>query len=342
MRRRRLMAMAVAVLAALAALGLSACGEKQEAVTGAAGSTQQFTMMLDWTPNADHVGIYQALADGDFAKAGLDVHVQIPSNPASPLELLAAGKVDAAISYEPEVLLARNQGQALVSVAAIVQEPLTSIVSVGSKHITSPADLRGKRVGDAGIPYQHAYLATILAGAGVPASSVKEINVGANLVPAMLSGRVDATLGAYWNYEAIELAMLHKHPNVIHMQQVGVPNYDELVVVVTKNEIVNHPDVVRRFVQALGRGYESARSDPQAAVNNLVRASPGLDPKLQLASVKATLPAFFPSNPNLPWGWQDPSQWNAYGNWMLKNHLISVPNAVLDASTNELLAGQGL
>jgi putative hydroxymethylpyrimidine transport system substrate-binding protein len=332
----------IPLIAAIVALALAGCGEKQETVTGSPSSTQQLTLMLDWFPNADHVGIYQALAEGDFAKAGLDVHVQVPSDPAAPLKLLAAGKVDAAVSYEPEVLLARNQGLALVSVAAIVQRPLTSIVSIGSKHITTPAQLRGKRVGDAGIPYQHAYLTTILAQAGVPASTVKEINVGANLVPAMLSGRVDATLGSFWNYEAIQLAMLKKHPNVIHMEQVGVPTYNELVVVVRKDTIVNHPDVVRRFVQALGRGYEAVRRNPQAAVANLVHASSGLDPKLQLASVEATLPAFFPSNPADPWGWQDPKQWTAYGQWMLKNHLISDPNAALDASTNELLAGQGI
>jgi putative hydroxymethylpyrimidine transport system substrate-binding protein len=340
--RRPVARVLVAALVTALALTAAGCGEKKEAVAGSSGSAQKLTLMLDWFPNADHVGIYQALAEGDFTKADLDVHVEIPSDPADPLKLLAAGKVDAAISYEPEVLLARNQGLPLVSVAAIVQEPLTSIVSIGSKHIKTAAQLRGKRVGDAGIPYQHAYLQTILAHAGVPASSVKEINVGSNLVPAMLSGRVDATLGSYWNYEAIQLAQLHKHPNVIHMQDVGVPTYDELVVVVRKNTIVNHPDVVRRFVQALARGYESARRDPQAAVTNLVHASPGLDPKLQLASVRATLPAFFPSNPAHPWGWQDPAQWNAYGEWMLTNHLISAPNAVLDASTNELLAGQGL
>jgi len=126
------------------------------------------------------------------------------------------------------------------------------------------------------------------------------------------------------------------------MEDVGVPTYDELVLVVRKNTIVNRPDYVRRFVQALARGYESARSNPRAAVANLVHASSGLDPKLQLASVRATLPAFFPTSPAHPWGWQDPAQWNAYGQWMLSNHLISQPNAVLDASTNELLAGQGL
>ena len=339
--RTRLMRTRIAALM-LTALLLAGCGEKKNALTPAAGSAQNVTVMLDWFPNADHVGLYQGLAEGDFSRAGLDVHVEVPSDPSTPLQLLAAGKVDFAISYEPEVMLARNQDEALVSVAAIVQQPLTSIVSIGSKHITTPAQLRGKRVGDAGIPYQHAYLTTILAHAGVPASSVKEINVGDNLVPAMLSGRVDATLGAYWNYEAIQLAQMGKHPNVIRMDQVGVPTYNELVVVVRASELTNHIDVVRRFVQALARGYESVRRDPDAAVANLVRANPSLDPKFQLASVKATLPAFFPSQPGQPWGYQDQTQWNLYGQWMLSNHLVSDPNAVVDASTNEVLAGQGV
>jgi putative hydroxymethylpyrimidine transport system substrate-binding protein len=330
------------LLLALLCLPLAACGEKKETITSARASAQSLTLMLDWLPNADHVGIYQALAEGDFAKAGIDLHVQVPANPASPLELLAAGKVDAAISYEPELLLARNQNQPLVSVASIVQEPLTSIVSLGSKHITTPARLRGKRVGDAGIAYQHAYLQTVLAHAGVPASSVKEINVGANLVPAMLGGEVDATLGAYWNYEAIQLAQLGKHPNVIRVDQAGVPTYDELVLVVREQTLVAEPGLIRRLVQAMARGYESTRADPTAAVANLVRANPGLSAKLQTASVRTTLPAFFPSNPNDPWGWQDPTRWNAFGQWMLSNHLISNPAAVADASTNEELAGQGL
>lgn len=331
-------------LVAVLALTLAGCGEKKETIAPTKGSAQPLSLMLDWFPNADHVGIYQALAEGDFARAGLDVHVQIPSNPAAPLQLLAAGKVDLAISYEPEVMLARQQGEPLVSVAAIVQQPLTSIVSIGSKQIRTPADLRGKTVGDAGIPYQHAYLTTILAHAHVPASSVREVNVGANLVPAMLSGRVDATLGAYWNYEAIELQQLGKRPNVIRMNQVGVPSYDELVVVAREDELTGGQIAhVRRFVQALGRGYESVRSNPTAAVANLVRANPSLDTKLQLASVKATLSSFFPAGASAgePWGWQAPSQWNAYGNWMLSEHLISNPEAVDGASTNEVLAGQG-
>jgi putative hydroxymethylpyrimidine transport system substrate-binding protein len=324
-----------------ATIGLAACGEQKDTLNAPAGSSQRLSVMLDWFPNADHVGLYQALADGEFKRAALDVHVQVPSDPATPLKLLAAGKVDMAISYEPEVLLARNQGLPLVSVAAIVQKPLTSIVSLGSKGITSPTQLRGARVGDAGIAYQHAYLTTILRHAGVPDGTVKETNVGSNLVPALLSGRVKAVLGAYWNVEAIQLAQMHKHPKVIRMDQVGVPPYDELVLVVRRATITNHPDVIRRFVQALARGYESARRDPAGAVQNLTKASSGLNPKLQLASVRATLPVFFPGGKH-PWGWQDPAQWNAYGRWMMDHHLISNPNAVADASTNELLAGQGV
>ena len=176
----------------------------------------------------------------------------------------------------------------------------------------------------------------------MPASSVNEINVGANLVPAMLSGRVDATLGAYWNYEAIQLQQMGKHPNVIRMNRVGVPNYNELVVVVRQSTLAKQPDKIRRFLQALARGYQSVRANPTAAVDNLVRANPGLDRKLQLASVRATLPAFFPSGSSNPWGYQDQVQWNSYGQWMLHEHLITNPAAVANASTNEVLAGEGL
>jgi putative hydroxymethylpyrimidine transport system substrate-binding protein len=321
----------------LAAAGLAACGEKKEAVTPA--STQSLTLMLDYFPNADHVGIYRALDEGDFKAAGLDVHVQPPSDPSLPLKLLASGKADVAISYEPELMLARDKGEPLVSIGAIVQHPLTSIISI--KGIRSPGQLRGKRVGDAGIPYQHAYLDTILTHAGVPVPSVRETNVGFDLVPAMLSGRVDATLGAYWNYEAIQLAMAHRHPDVIRMETVGVPDYDELILVVTRKTLAEKTAQLRRFVQALARGYESVRRDPAAGVAALVHLTTGLDPKFQLASVRATLPVFFPSDPSKPWGWQDQNAWSAYGSWMLSNHLISNPLAAANASTNELLAGQG-
>jgi putative hydroxymethylpyrimidine transport system substrate-binding protein len=157
----------------------------------------------------------------------------------------------------------------------------------------------------------------------------------------MLSGRVDATLGAYWNYEAIQLRQAGKRPNVIHVEDAGVPTYDELVVVVRENEIANQNGELRRFIQGLGRGYQAVRADPQAGVEALVRANPSLTTRLQLASVQATLPSFFPAAASLPWGWQDQKRWNAFGAWMLHQHLIKNAATITDASTNELLAGQG-
>jgi putative hydroxymethylpyrimidine transport system substrate-binding protein len=339
--RRRLAPLAGAALALLAALALTACGEKTDQLTPTSSKAQPISLMLDWLPNADHVGLYQALSDGAFKAAGLNVTVRTPANPASPLQLLQAGKVDVAISYEPELLLARDKGAPLVAIAALVQRPLTSIVSVGSKHITSPNQLKGKKVGDAGIPYQHAYLQTILKHANVPASSVKEINVGDNLVGSMLSGRVDATLGAYWNVEAIQLRQAGKKPNVIHVEKAGVPNYDELVLVTTEKALAKRTNLLRRFVQALGRGYASVRADPQGGVTALTQANPSLTPKLQQASVTATLPSFFPSKPGQPWGWMTPAQWTDYGQWMLHQHLISNPATIVGAETDQLLAGQG-
>lgn len=322
--------------------GLAACGQKNETITPSPSARQHLTLLLDWFPNADHVGIFQAQAKGFFSQAGLDVHIQSPANVANPLQLVAAGKVDVAVSYEPELLLARNQNLPLVSIAAIVQQPLTSIISIGKHPIRRAVQLKGKTVGDAGISYQHAYLQTVERYAHLSPNSVKEVNVGLGLIPTLVSGRVDAILGGYWNYEAVQLAQLGRHPSVIRMNQVGVPDYDELVLVTRTGLLERHPDVMRRLVQAVARGYESVRSDPAGAVANLVRMNPGLNEKLQLASVRATLPAFFPTQSGRPWGWQDPAQWNAYGQWMLSHHLISNPNAVIAASTNELLAGQGI
>jgi putative hydroxymethylpyrimidine transport system substrate-binding protein len=332
---RRAVPAVLAVLVLL--LGLSACGEKHDQVGPSA--QRSLTLMLDYLPNPDHVGLYAALANGDFRTAGLDVHVQTPSDPAAPLKLLEAGKVDLAISYEPELLLAREKGAQLVSVAALVQQPLTSLMTL-KKNVRTPANLRGKRVGTAGIPYQSAYLTTILQHAGVPRDSVKETNVGFDLVPVMLSGKVDATLGAYWNVEGIQLARAHKHPRILRMEQLGVPTYDELVLVARKATLAERGDEVRAFVQALARGYAAAQADPRAATDALVRANPELDPGFALASVTASLPAFRPPA-GKPFGWQDPAQWGAYGRWMYAQRLLGTPPNAGVALTDEFLAGQG-
>jgi len=335
-------------LVALCALGLAACGEKEEPAAGggaaAPAKLEPFTLVLDYFPNADHAGIYAAQAAGEYRRAGLDVKLRTPPDPAAPLKLVRAGRADLAISYEPELLLARDAGAPdLVSVGALVQKPLTSLISVGDDPVRAPRDLAGKRVGTAGIPYQSAYLKAILARAGVDPASVKETNVGFNLTPAMLSGKVDATLGSFWNYEGVDLERRGRKPSVLRMEELGIPTYAELIFVVRTGELDERgASRVRRFLQATARGHRRLREDPAAGVGALLEANPDLERGLQEAVVRATLPVFFPQDPKLPFGYQEPGEWRAYGDWMARNKLLKRPPNAARALTNEFLAGQGL
>jgi putative hydroxymethylpyrimidine transport system substrate-binding protein len=325
---------------------LAGCGEKSEPgprATAGGGAKQPLRLMLDYFPNADHAGIYAAEASGAYERAGLDVTITPPPDPSAPLKLLLAGKTDIAISYEPELLLARAKGAQLVAVGALVQKPLTTLMAVGKANIRTPQDLRGKRVGTSGIPYQSAYLKTILETAGVDPGSVKETNVGFNLVPAMLSGKVDATLGAFWNYEGTDLQRRGRDPVIQRMEKLGVPTYDELVFIARRRDLDEEFGAkLRRFLQATARGHEALKADPATGVDGLLAADKGLDRGLQEAVVKATLPAFFPADPERPFGYQDPQEWQRYADWMLDEGLITRRQDAEQLMTNEFLPGEGL
>jgi putative hydroxymethylpyrimidine transport system substrate-binding protein len=323
-----------------AALMLSACGEKQD-VLEPSGS-KRVELMLDYFPNADHAGIYAAQAGGHFEQAALDVVIRQPPDPAAPIKQVAAGRVDLAISYEPEVLRARDQGLRVVSVAAIVQKPLTSIISLPKAKIRKPADLEGKTVGTAGIDYQSAYLRAILTEAGADPASVKERNVGFGFSAALITGRVDATLGAFWNYEGTELRLRGKKPRIIRIEEAGVPTYNELVLVANEDALGrDNRDKIRAFIGALSRGTRDLRDDPDRAIEGLLDANPDLDAELQRAVVDVTLPLFFPPE-GKPFGWHDPEQWDAFSAWMKDSNLLENPPDPQASYDNGLLPGAGL
>jgi putative hydroxymethylpyrimidine transport system substrate-binding protein len=323
------------------AVGAAACGEKSESQSAQLAS-RPFELALDWFPNPDHVAIYEALDQGYFEDVGLEVNPHTPSDPAAPIKQVAAGRVDLAISYEPEVFLARERGLPVVAVAALVQRPLTSLMAIGRKNVDSPADLRGKRVGTAGIPYQSAYLKTILKRAGVPASSVKETNVGASLLPAMLSGKVDATLAAFWNVEGVELRRRGQKPRIIPVDRLGVPDYDELVLVANEDALDRERDDLRLFIGALAKGAREARRDPRGAARALLEANRDLKPGLTRESVRVTLPALFPERSGEPWGYLDAAKWRNYGGWMRENGLLEELPDTSAALATDLLPGEGL
>ena len=325
----------------LAALALAGCAEKSEGGAGS-GKKQRFNVILDYFPNADHAGLYAAQAEGDYERAGLDVELKPPPDPSAPLKLLQSGQADVVISYEPELLLARDKGADLVAVGALVQKPLTTLMTL-SGSINRPEDLRGKRVGTAGIPYQTAYLQTILKNAGVDPASVKETHIGFNLVPAMLSRDVDATLGAFWNYEGTDLRRRGRKPTIMRMEKLGVPTYDELIFVARRKDLdEGFSSKVRRFLRATAKGHERLQANPETGVDALLRVDPGLDRGLQTDVVSETLPVFFPEDRDHPFGWMEPSEWNAYGNWMYEQQLLKKPPKAAEALTNEFLPGEGL
>ena len=329
-------ALAATLLALLLALGLAACGEKSEDVDGA---PQPLTLTLDFYPNPDHAGIYMAQELGYFEDAGLDVTIRTPADPAAPIKLLAAGQTDLAISYEPEVVLAAEQGLDVVAVAALVDQPLTSMIWLGKSGIGGIADLRGKTIATAGIPYQDAYLKTILARADLTPSDVETVNVGFGLLPAIASGRAEAMLGGFRNVEGVDLRQRGLDPVVTPVDQLGVPSYDELVLAARGDRLAEDPEEIRLLIAALARGTAAAVERPNAALAALLEANPDLEPKLTRAEVAATLPLLEPAGGGHPYGYMDPARWRRFVAWMRDNGLIDSLPEPSSLLSDDYLAG---
>ncbi len=327
--------------AALATLGLAACGEKSEQIDGSAPPQAKLSVLLDFFPNANHSGFFAAQANGAFEQAGLDVALQTPDDPATVLKLVAAGKADLGISYTPEILMAREQGQDITGIASIVTRPLTSLVSLDKSDIKDPKDLEGKTVGTAGIAYQTAYLDTIVKDAGLQPDDVRQVGVGFNLQSALLSGRVDATLGAFWNYEGTELELKDRKARVVPVDELGIPTYDELVLVARADVLAEKESSIRRLVRAVNQGYEFVRQNPEEGIKPLLAANKELDPELQLEVTKRTLDVFWPADKNRPWGWLSHDTWADYAQWMLDNGLLKKQIPLDIAISNDFLPGEG-
>ena len=320
----------IAALLALA-IGLAACGEKSEDPT--AGSPTPFSLTLDFYPNPDHAGIYMAQKLGYFEEAGLDVSIQTPADPAAPIKLVAAGQTDLAVSYEPEVVLAREKGLDVIAVGALVDRPLTSMIWLGKSGIKGVGSLRGKTIATAGIPYQDAYLKTILARAKIPEGDVKKVNVGFGLLPALVSGKADAMLGGFSNIEGVDLRVQGRDPVVTPVDRLGVPSYDELVLVARRGSLEEDAESIRLFLAALARGTAAAVKSPHATAAALVEANGDLDPELTEAEVKATLPVLSRN------GRMDPAEWSAFIAWMRENGQIESEPPVSQVLSDDYLPG---
>lgn len=332
------------------ALLLAACGERKEPTgADALAPAQPLEVMLDFPPGPEHAGLFAAREGGVFEDARLDVELTEPPEPSAPLQALQAGEIDVAISHEPELLLARDRGADLVSIGALVQVPLTSLVSSGEDAVRRTGQLRGERVATAGLAYQEALLRAILEQKeGIRPADVQLSDVGFDLLDATVSDRFAGVFGATWNDEAVELDMADRSPAALRVQRLGVPAYAELVFVVRARDARERGALLRAFMQAVARGHRMLREDPDAGAAVLVRENRGLDRAATRASVRKTLPLFFPDqegapeNEQRPFGFQDLEEWDAFGRWMLANGLVRLRPEARAAATNEFLPGEGI
>jgi putative hydroxymethylpyrimidine transport system substrate-binding protein len=337
MKPSRISAIALAVAVLALSLALAACGQKSE---DSSSETEPVSLTLDFYPNPDHAGIYMAQKLGYFEEAGLDVSIDSPADPAAPLKLVAAGRSDLAISYEPEVALAHEEGLGVVAIAAIVNQPLTSMIWLRKSGIKSVAGLNGKTVAYAGIPYQEAFLKTLLARVQLTPADVKAVNVGFGLLPALVGGSAEAMLGGYSNVEGVDLRERGKQPVVTPVDKLGVPTYDELVLVANRKKLEEDPEKYRLFIAALERGTDAAVAQPKAATKAILEANSGLEPKLTEAEMTATLPLLGARVNGRPFGYMDPAEWETFVGWMRDNGLIENLPTAAELLSNAYLLGE--
>jgi putative hydroxymethylpyrimidine transport system substrate-binding protein len=311
---------AVALLAtALALAGAAGCGG-----SGAEpGAPKGATLVLDFTPNAVHSGIYAALAEGFYRDAGVDLKAQPPGESSDAPKLLGAGRVEFAILDIHDLGIARERGIDLVGVAPLVQRPLAAVIARGDGPVRRPREMEGHRVGVTGLPSDEAVVDSEVEADGGDPAKVDEITIGFNAIASLAAGKVDAATG-FWNAEAIALRRQGIPIRVFEVDEFGAPPYPELVLATSRKLLERDPELVDAVVSATRRGYRLAEERPKVALEDLLAADPSLERADQAAQLKALLPVMEPK----PF---DPDVLEEWAAWDLRHGLLEEPLAVKQA-----------
>ncbi len=323
---------ALPLLAVLAAL-VSACGGGGGG-SSTASAPRDATLVLDFTPNAAHAGIYTALAQKLDRAQGVRLHVQVPGASTDSVKLLLGGRADFAIFDIHDLALARAQGRDLVGVMAIVQRPLAAVLAQPS--VTSPRQLAGRKVGVSGLPSDDAVLRSIVTGAHGDYARVQRVTIGFNAVPALLGRRV-AGATAFWNVEGV--ALRSKRPGIkeFRVDAYGAPHYPELVLVVTRATLTRNRALVEAVVRALAGGYSMTVQHPAQSAADLERAVPGLDAAQLRQQLAVLLPAL--QGPGGRIGALDPVILQAWAKWEAKFGIVKRPPDVSKAFDTTVVPG---
>ena len=275
------MARVVALLAAVLAGALVGCGDD-----GAEpGASREATLVLDFTPNAVHAGIYAASERGWFTDEGVDLEVREPGESTDAPNLLEAGRTEFAVLDINDWGIAHERGLDLVPVGALVQVPLAAVIAADREQVRRPRDLEGGTVGVTGLPSDDAVLDAILRSDGADPAAVDRRVIGFDSVAALSAGRVDAAT-AFWNAEGVALRELGLPTREFRVESVA-GEFPELLVVTTREIADSEPELVNGVQAGIRRGYELAADDPDAALDDLLAAVPGLEPGVQEAQMRA-------------------------------------------------------
>jgi NitT/TauT family transport system substrate-binding protein/putative hydroxymethylpyrimidine transport system substrate-binding protein len=279
----------VALLAAALAAVFTSCGG------GGAepGAPQGAGLVLDFTPNAAHSGIYAARAQGFYREAGVELDVRQPGDSTDAPKLLEAGRTEFAILDIEDLGIARDRGLDLVAVAPIVNAPLASVIARSDGPVARPRELEGRSAGVTGLPSDDAVLDSVVAGDGGDPAAVDRVTIGFDAVALLAAGRIDAATG-FRNAEAVTLRRRGVAVRVFRVQDFGAPRFPELVLCTSGGTLRERPGLVRSVVAATDRGYRFVLAHPWPALAALLDAVPGLDRDDQLAQLRVLRPAFAP------------------------------------------------
>jgi putative hydroxymethylpyrimidine transport system substrate-binding protein len=258
--------------------------------TPAAKGTEKLILMLDWFPNVDHVPIYAAIESGFFKKRGLFVEIQSPSDSADPLKLTAAGHVDIALSYEPQILIAASEGIPLKAMGKLIGTPLTTLLFLETSGIRVPSDLEGKTIGYT-VPGMMDHLAEAFASMNA-IRNYKLLNVGFSILQSLTSGTADAVMGPFKTYEPVLLEMEGYTSRYFEIDHFGIPTYDELVFVTGERKYEEKKESIMKFLAAIDEALVFTAAHPSEALALYFRAVPEAPAEMERTAFDRTLPFF--------------------------------------------------
>jgi ABC-type nitrate/sulfonate/bicarbonate transport system substrate-binding protein len=306
-------------------LTLVGCSSKSSSTNNAGGARTKVSIALDWTPNTNHTGVFVAQAKGWYAAQGLDVTI-LPYSEGGPEAQVAAGKADFGFSFEEGVTSARAKGQPLVSVAAVIQQNTSALVTLKDSGLDKPAKLEGKRYAGFGSAFEEPVISSIIKCDGGSSGTFENITTDVSGFDALTAKKADFV----WIFEGWE-AIAAKRQN-INLQAFSptkycIPNYYTPVIVTNEKMVKDRADTVRRFVAATAQGYEYAISNPDDAADLLIKTAPQgsfPDPGLVKESAEFLAPLY--KQGKSKWGEQDLKVWTDYPRFMIQSGKLQDQN----------------